>query len=69
MLSDEEKRELLALARSESVRAEFRAVKEASRAHRARGMNVDQLIEFLTVMNRFAPAAPREFVEYRRVLL
>jgi len=69
MLSDEEKRELLALAHSESVRAEFRAVKEAARARRAKGMDVDQLIEFLTAMNRFAPAPKREFVEYRRVLL
>ncbi len=67
MLSDEEKREMLELASSEQIREEFRALKEASRG--GAPLDVDALIRFLSTMSRLAPARPREFVEYKRVLL
>lgn len=67
MLTDEEKRELLELARSTTARDEFRALKIASRPTRSTPLDLDRYIEFLTVMSRFMPVSPREAPEYRNV--
>ena len=69
MLTEEEKRELLEQAHSPAARDEFRALKDASRRSRSTPVDLDRFIGFLTAMSRFAPASPREFVEYRNVIL
>ena len=68
MLTDEEKRELLELARSEEIRLEFRALKRAS-GYGVSMPDLDRFLEFLTVINRFLPLAPRPPKEYESPLL
>ena len=70
MLSEEEREELRAMARSERVREEFRAIRAAGQpTHHAR--SVDDLVAFLTFVNRL-PATlppPRPFPIYTNIRL
>jgi hypothetical protein len=65
MLTDEEKRELRELARSTTMRDEFRSLKNGPRLARSTPLDLDRFIEFLTAMSRFQPISPREAPEYR----
>ena len=58
MLSDEEKQELRAMAASETLRAEFRAMRKNSRAIEQR-LSVDDLARWLTAINRICPGDPK----------
>lgn len=67
MLSEEERRDLLAMGRSTQLRREFDRTRQATR-HRT--ITLDQYVAFLSMMSRFTPAAAsRPFVRYSRVLL
>ncbi|MBI2093794.1 MAG: hypothetical protein HYT88_03620 [Candidatus Omnitrophica bacterium] len=67
MLSEEERREMLEMAKSTKIREEFRILKAASR----RSLNVDQLMSFLTGMSELNPTLVQRtrFVAYPRALL
>ena len=54
-LSEQEKAELLEMARSESLRREFRSLRAAGRAV----PDLDRLLAFLTFMSRLAPTKRR----------
>jgi hypothetical protein len=54
MLSEEEKRELNALARSERVREEFRLIRALGLAW-SRGQSADDVLRFLTSFHRVCP--------------
>jgi hypothetical protein len=68
MLSEEEKLELREMAASESLRREFRTMRNNSLAIERR-ISVDELAHWLTVMARACPGAPkpRRFVHYTNV--
>ncbi len=68
MLSNEEKKELLEMARSATLREEFRTLRRTSEAL-SRRVSVDDLIHWLTAMSRFLPkpANPRPFVADKNV--
>ena len=68
MLSDEEKKELLDLAASAQLRDDFRLLRRLSRA---RSIDVDEFIRFLTFMAQLNPAgrSQRAFIAYRNVKL
>jgi len=59
MLSEREKQELREMAGSESLREEFRAMRRNTEAM-ARTITVDELAQWLTVMARQCPGAPRK---------
>lgn len=71
MLSEEEKREMQEMAKSDAVREEFRRLRAASKLPRSTPVDLDQLLDFLTTMSRLCPTPPppRPFVPYSRVLL
>lgn len=71
MLSEQEKREMLEMARSATVREEFRQLKAASQIPAGQSVDMDHLLDFLTAMSRLStqPAPPRPFVEYTNVRL
>jgi hypothetical protein len=69
MLSDEERRDLLAMAGSTSLRDEFRALKAASQLDPSQPVDLDRFMEFLSAMSRLAELQSRAFVHYERVLL
>jgi len=58
MLSDEEKQELREMAASETLRAEFRVLRNNSRAIEQR-LSVDDLARWLTAINRICPGDPK----------
>jgi hypothetical protein len=58
MLSDEEKQELRDMAASETLRREFRVLRNKSRAIEQR-LSVDDLARWLTAINRICPGDPR----------
>jgi hypothetical protein len=58
MLSDEEKQELRDMAASETLRIEFRVLRNNSRAIEQR-LSVDDLARWLTAINRICPGDPR----------
>lgn len=66
MLSEQEKRELLEMGRSASVRQEFERVRQASALPRGKPVNLDQVVQFLSFMSRFCavPARPRPPISY-----
>ena len=70
MLSEQERREMKAMAQSQAVREEFERLKRASRLPPAHPINLDRLLNFLTTMSRFGPQAPpRPFPSYPNVRL
>lgn len=71
MLTDQERRELRAMASSASVREEFQRLKALSRLPGDQAVDLDVLMRFLTVMSRFGtqPRSSRPVVPYSRVLL
>ena len=71
MLSDEEKRELKAMASSKALREEFERLRAASAFPRSQPVNLDQFIDFLTTMSRLSPTPlpPRTPITYTCVLL
>ncbi len=71
MLSDEERKELKAMAASASMREEFRLLKAASALPLDQPVDLDGFIHFLTVMGRFSsiPPQPRTFLDYTNVKL
>ena len=58
MLSDEEKQELRDMAASETLRTEFRDLRNNSRAIEQR-LSVDDLARWLTAINRICPGDPK----------
>ncbi len=67
MLSEQERQEMLEMARSPQIREEFRRL-EAARAKRP--VDVEAYIHFLSAMSRILPLPPpRPLVPYTRVLL
>ncbi len=58
MLSEEEKQELREMAASETLRAEFRILRNNSRAIEQR-LSVDDLARWLTAINRVCPGDPK----------
>jgi hypothetical protein len=58
LLSDEEKQELRDMAASETLRIEFRVLRNNSRAIEQR-LSVDDLARWLTAINRICPGDPR----------
>ncbi len=68
MLSEEEKLELKEMAASESLRREFRTMRENSQAIE-RCIGVDELAHWLTVMAHLCPDTPkaRRVVHYTNV--
>ena len=70
MLSDQEKREMLEMAASSSVREEFEHLQRASQIDPYQPMSADRLAAWLTAMSRIFPTSPpRKPVPYTRVLL
>jgi len=71
MLSDDERREIKAMAASPAIREEFERLRAGSRRPFAQPADVDWLLDFLTTMSRLSatPVSPRPFVPYSRVLL
>ena len=71
MLSEDERREMQEMARSQMIREEFERLRAASRPHPSQPFDLDRLLNFLTTMSRFStvPPAPRPFHPYARVLL
>ena len=57
MLSDKEKRELLEMAASAELRAEFDRLRQSA-AESGRALSPDAFIAFLTAMARLAPPPP-----------
>ena len=70
MLSEEDKQELQAMARSERVREEFRAIRAAGRP-KAQEWSSDDFITFLTFLHRLPafPPSPRPFPIYTNIRL
>jgi hypothetical protein len=68
MLSEQEKLELLEMARSTSLREEFRTLRRGSQQLERR-MTVDEFMRWLSAMARVLPPPdkPRQFVEYKNV--
>lgn len=66
MLSEGEKQELKDLANSSVIREEFRRLRSASRPEAGDAVDLDKLLNFLTVMSRLpgAPVKPRPSVSY-----
>ena len=58
MLSEEEKRELREMGASETLREEFRILRQNSRAI-GQSLSVDQLARWLTAINRICPGDPK----------
>lgn len=71
MLSDDERREMKAMAASAAIREEFERLRSGSRRPFAQPTDVDWLLDFLTTMSRLSaqPMPPRPFVPYSRVRL
>ena len=71
MLSDEERKELKAMAASASLREEFRLLKAASQLPLDQPVDLDTFVRFLSTMSRFStvPPQPRPFVAYTNVKL
>ena len=55
MLSDEERREMKDDAASAAIRQDFELLSALSRFPAGQPADVDQVIDFLTTMNRFMP--------------
>ena len=69
MLSEQDRRDLLEMARSASVRDEFRQVRALSRAA-ASCVPLQAAVHWLSVMNRLSPPPPpRQPIPYAHVLL
>ena len=69
MLSEQERQDLLAMARSATVREEFRQVRALSRTA-AGAAPLDAVVHWLSVMNRLGPPPrPRPLAPYARALL
>lgn len=69
MLSDREKRDLLEMAASAEVQADFRRLSEPMR-DAMRNVDLDRLIRWLTAMSRAAGPVERPLpVEFRNPLL
>jgi len=68
MLSEQEKLELREMAKSATLREEFRALSRYSQQLERR-ITVDEFMCWLTAMSRVlpTPAEPRRFVEYKNV--
>ena len=66
MLSEVEKRELISLANSSTLRDEFRRLRRASYAGFEKPMDIDQLLSFLNAMARLrpVPASSKPFFHY-----
>lgn len=66
MLSEDEKRELRALANSSTLRDEFRQLRAAAYAGIEQPVNIDHLLGFLTTMSRLwsVPPSQKAFVPY-----
>ena len=66
MLSEPERQELKALARSHALREDCRRLTAATTAQ---PMDLDQLLNFLSAMSRLSPetSRPRQFLAYSRV--
>lgn len=70
MLSEEERKEIRAMAASRAIRDEFRQLKAASRLSPTKPVNLDEFIGFLTMMSRLSPTVYRRpLISYARVLL
>lgn len=71
MLSEDERREMKALARSSRMREDCRRVNAASRPDPSQRVDLDQLLNFLTTMSRVGPQplAPRRVIPYRNARL
>ena len=71
MLSDDERREMKAMAASAAIREEFERLRTGSRRPFAQPADVDWLLNFLTTMSRLStrPVPPRPLMPYSRVLL
>ena len=70
MLSELEKREMKEMAASTAVREEFELLRKLSQFDPHAPMELDQLVNWLSAMNRCFPSPPpRPFVPYARVLL
>ncbi len=69
MLSEDEKRELRSLAKSSTLRNEFRQLRKSSYADTAKPVDVDRFLSFLTAMSRLCstPPQPKPFVSYTNV--
>lgn len=69
VLSEEEKQELKAMARSSVIRDEFRQLRKSSYSDPEKPVDIDQLLSFLTTMSRLSsvPTPPRAFVSYTNV--
>ena len=69
MLSKQDRQDLLQMARSASVREEFRQMRARSRAAASQA-SLEAVVHWLSVMSRFGPPTrPRPPVPYARVLL
>ena len=70
MLSEREKREMKADAGSAAIREDFERLRRASRIDPDQPMNLDWLVQWLSVMNRcFSLPPPRDPVPYPRAKL
>ena len=70
MLSEREKRDMKADADSAAIREDFERLRRASRIDPNRPMNLDWLVQWLSVMNRcFSPPPPPKPVPYLRARL
>jgi hypothetical protein len=71
MLSDQERRELKAVAASATIQGEFRLLRNTSHGGAGRPVDLDRFLDFLTAMNRFsmAPRQPRPVHLYNQVRL
>lgn len=58
MLSDEEKQELRDMAASDTLRSEFRVLRNNSRAIE-QCLSVDDMARWLTAINRICPGDPK----------
>lgn len=70
MLDDQERQELVAMARSAAIREEFRRLRRESALPITARCNLDELMAFLTGMSRLCdhPLGPQP-VPYPRALL
>ena len=60
MLSDDEKRDMKAAAKSDTLRRECDDVRALSQLPVGQPANLDQLVQFLTFMSRLSPTAKPE---------
>lgn len=65
MLSEQEKREMKEDAKSATIREDFERLRRASRLDPNQPMDLDRLVNWLSVMNRCFPLPPpREPADY-----